>query len=63
MVHECLESWWSIAETKEHDSGLKEAEWGDECSLPLVFFSNVNVVITPSDVKLGEQCGIFHIID
>ena len=37
MVHESLESGGSIAESKEHDSGLKESHGGDKRSLPLIF--------------------------
>ena len=63
MVHEHLECGRSIAESKEHDGGFKESHRGDECSLPLVLFSNADVVIPPLDVKLGEQDGLLHIID
>ena len=63
MIHECLKSRRGIAETKEHYSGFEEAERSDECCFPLVFLPNANVVIAPSNVKLGEQCGVLHIID
>ena len=36
---------------------------GNECSFPLVLFPDADVVISPSDVKLGEQSGLLHIID
>ena len=62
MIHERLKSWRGIAEAKEQDSGFKEAKRSDECHLPLVFLLNVNVVIAPSNIKLGEQCGVLHII-
>ena len=62
MIHEHLEYGGSIAESKEHDGGFKQAHVGNEHSLPLVF-SNMNVVVPPSDVKLGEQGGFFHIIN
>ena len=63
MVHECLKGRRGITEAKEHYGGFIESERGDERCLPLVFLSNTNVVITPSDIKLGEQRGVFHIID
>ena len=47
IVHECLEHWWGITETKEHDSGLKKVEGGNEHGLPLVFLPNVNVIVSP----------------
>ena len=63
MIHECSKSWRSITEAKEHYGGFKEAERSDECRFPLVFLPNANVVITPLNIELCEQCGILHIID
>ena len=63
MVHECLECQRSIAETEEHDCGFIEAKGGDKRCLPLVFFSNADVIITPSHIELGEKGGIFHVIN
>ena len=63
MIHERLKSQRSITETKEHYGGFEEAERSDECCFPLVFLSNVNVVISPLNVKLHEQCGVLHIVD
>ena len=63
VIHERLKGRRGIAEAKEHHSGFIESERGDERCLPLVFLSNTNVVIAPSDIKLGEQSRVFHIID
>ena len=63
VVHERLESGWSITEPKEHDGRFKESKRSDECSFPLVFFANANVVKPPSDVELGEDCGVLHVVD
>ena len=63
MVHESLEGGGSIAESEEHDSGFEESHGGDESSLPLIFFPNMDVVIAPANVKLGEQDGFFHVIN
>ena len=52
-----------IAESKEHDSGFKESNGGDESGLPLIFLLDVNVVISPTNVEFGEQGGFFHVID
>ena len=57
MVHESLEGGGSVAEPKEHDSGFKESHGGDESGLPLIFLSDANVVISPMNVKFGEQGG------
>ena len=63
MVHKCLKSQWSITETKEHDHGFEEAEGSDECGLPLILFSNVDVIVSPPDIELGEKGGIFHVVN
>ena len=54
VVHECLKSGGGITESKEHDNGFKESHGSDECGLPLVFFSDMNVVVSPTDVEFGE---------
>ena len=63
VVHECLKRGWGIAKPKEHYGGFKESKGGDECSLPLISFSNSDVVVPPADVKLGEQGRVFHVVD
>ena len=63
MIHECLKSQRSIAEAKEHYSGFEKTERSDEHRFPLVFPSDVNVVIAPLNIKLGEQRRVLHIID
>ena len=63
VVHKRLESGQSITEPKEHDGGFKESERGDECFLPLVFFSNVNVIESPLDVEFGKYHRVLHIIN
>ena len=63
VVHERLECGRSIAEPEEHDGGFKESKRSDESSFPLVIFMNANVVESPSDIELGENCGVFHIVD
>ena len=63
MIHEGLECWRSIAETEKHDGGFIETKGSNECGLPLIFFVNVNIVISPSDVEFGEESGVFHVID
>ena len=63
LVHEHLESGGGIAEPEEHDSGFEESHGGDEHSLPLVFFSDMNVVVSPTDVEFGEQGGFLHVIN
>ena len=63
VVHECLKGRRGVAESKKHYSGFKETKRGDERCFPLIFLSDANVVITPSNIEFGEQCGVLHIID
>ena len=63
MVHESLEGGGSVAEPKEHDGGFKESHGGNESGFPLIFLSDVNVVISPMNVEFGEQGGFFHVVD
>ena len=53
----------ALQKPKKHDGRFIEAKGGDKCCFPLVIFSNVNVIITPSYIKFGEKGGIFHVID
>ena len=63
MVHERLESRWSIAESKEHDGRFKESKRSDKCSFSLVFFANANIIKSPPDIEFGENCGVLHIVN
>ena len=63
MIHERLEGRWSVAETKEHNGRFEEAKRGDECSFPLVFFMNADIVKSPLDVELSKYRGILHVVN
>ena len=54
MVHKCLKGGWSIGKSEKHDCQFKKAFWSDECSFPLVFFLNPDVVMAPLDVEFGK---------
>ena len=36
---------------------------GDEGRFPLVSIPDADVVVSPSDVELGEDLGIFHLVN
>ena len=63
VIHECLKCGGSIAESEEHDGGFKESHGGNESGFPLILLSDVNVVISPTDVELGEQGGFLHVVN
>ena len=54
MVHEGLKSAGGIAESEEHDSWFKKSKRSDECSFPLIFLMNMDVVVTPANVEFSE---------
>ena len=55
MVHEHLECGGRITESEEHDSGFEESHGSDESGFPLVFFLNMDIIVSPMNIKLGEQ--------
>lgn len=63
VIHETLECGRCIVEPEEHNCQFKQTKGGDEGSFPLILLLNANVVVTPSDVKFGEDGGVFHVIN
>ena len=57
VVHEALESGGGNGKTEEHHSGFKESLMGDEGSFPLMSIFDSDIIVSPSDIKLGED---FH---
>ena len=63
VIHKCLECGWGIVEAEEHYCGFKEPEGSDECSLPLISLMDSNVVVPPTNIKLGKKGGVLHVIN
>ena len=63
VIHEVLECGWGVGKPKEHDCWLEKPFMGDKGGFPLVTVFDADVVVTPSDVKLGKQLGVFELID
>ena len=61
--HEGLEGGWGIALPEEHDQRFIEAIGGSECGLPFISFLDADVVISPSNVHLGEIFHSFQFVD
>ena len=61
--HEPLKCGGRVGHSKEHDSGFIESMVSDEGCLPLVSFLDVNIVISPSYIKLGEDLCIFEFVN
>src|SRR5882724_11278895 len=54
LIHHGLESGWAVGETEEHDQGFEKSSVCAESSLPLITFLDADIVVSPSDIKLGE---------
>ena len=63
VIHEVLESGRRIGETKEHHSGFKESLMGDEGGFPLMSIFDSDIIVSPSNVKLGEDFCPLKFID
>ena len=59
VIHKLLECDGGVAETKEHDSGFEESLVGNEGRLPLVAIFDVDIVVPPMNIELGEVTSIF----
>ena len=58
VVHESLKSSRGIGKPKEHDGGFKQSFVGNEGCLPLVTVLDSYIVVSPANVKLGENFGV-----
>ena len=58
VIHETLEGGGGVGKSEEHYGWFEEPLMGDEGSFPLVAIFDSYVVISPSDVELGEDFGI-----
>ena len=63
VVHKGLECRQRAAKPEEHHCWFKKSQGGNEGGFSLVFFTNVDVVVAPSDVELREEGGILHVVD
>ena len=62
VVHERLKCSGGVAEAKGHDKGFEESEGAFESGFPFVAFANADVIIAPTDVKLGKVAGTLEFI-
>ena len=63
VIHEALESGRGIDETEEHHRRFKESFMGDKGSFPLMPIFDSDIIVSPSDVKLGEDFHPLEFID
>ena len=55
VVHKALEGGRRIGETEEHYCRFEESFVGNESGFPLMSVFDSDVVVSPSDVKLGKE--------
>ena len=55
VIHETLECGSGVSETEEHDNGFEEAFVSDKGGLSLVTIFDADIVIAPTDIKLGKE--------
>ena len=54
VIHELLEYWWCIHETKGHDIHLLSAKGCDKCSEPFLSWFDSQLVVSQLHIKFGE---------
>ena len=62
VVHESLECGGGVAETKEYHCGFEESFVCDEGCFPLVAVLNMDIVVSPTNIKLGEVANVFQLV-
>ena len=63
LVHHSLEGFRGVGEAKEHDEGFKESLIHMEGRLELISFLDANIVISPSNIQLGEPVSVLKVIN
>ena len=63
VIHEPLKGGRGIGKTEEHYGRFEEFFMSDESGLPLVPIFDMDIVIPPADVKLGEDLCSLKFID
>ena len=63
VIHEALESGRGIGETKEHHGWFEESLICDKGGFPLMSIFDSDIIVSPSNVKLGEDFCPLEFID
>ena len=63
IIHKVLEGGRGISETKEHYGWLEESFVDDESGFPLMSVLDSDIVVSPLDVKFGEDFHSLEFVD
>ena len=63
VIHEMLECGGGVVETKEHNGRFEQSFVCDEGCLPLMPILDADIVVSPSNVKLGEMFYVLEFIN
>src|SRR3954471_1531667 len=61
-IHQASECWRSIDKAERHDSIFIRTKACSKCCLGNIFFTNANLMITHTKVKLGEHLSTFELL-
>ena len=62
-IHHPREHWRSIDKAERHDNIFIRTKACSECCLGNIFFTNANLMITHTKVKLGEHFSTFELLE
>ena len=62
VVHESLEGGWRVAESERHDQKFEEGVMRPECCLVDVGRPHADLVVSGSEVELGEEAGAMELV-
>ncbi len=62
-VHHRLECGWGVSQAKEHNHWFVQPLVSYECCLPVVFWLDKDLIISPLNVEAHEQRAISELVD
>jgi hypothetical protein len=62
-IHQCLECGGRVGEPEEHDTRFKKTLISDKGCLPFIAFFDLDIVIAPTNIKLGKDLCIPKLVD
>ena len=62
VIHELLECGRGVIKSKEHNGRFKKSFVHDEGSFPLVAILDVDIIISPTNIKFSEVASVFQLV-